>query len=113
MYKILVLFLMCLVWPSVYAAKMHDPTRPFGVDPVSELLPSGVQVTSIIIGKGRAVAVIGGRHLKIGDSLLGAKVVDIKPYAVYLKGASGIFTVPILSNSIKKLSANQGNSNND
>ena len=102
MYKILLACICCFVAANSYAANPHDPTRPYGMNVISELLPPGVRVSSILISKDRKVAVIGGRYVTVGETLLGAKVVDIQPYAVYLQGPPGIFTIPILSDAIKQ-----------
>ena len=102
--SILTMFL--LTW-GVAQAQLDDPTRPPGhrlVLPGGEQAAAGMRfsLSSVRISSIRRSAIINDRSVETGDVINGAKVVAIYPAAVKLKKQGKIFTVRLVSNSIKK-----------
>lgn len=89
-------------------AQLDDPTRPPGYQLV---LPGGKKaatqtrylLSSVQISKMRRSAVINDRRVEIGDSVSGAKVMDIYPASVKLEKQGKVFTVRLLSQVVKKV----------
>lgn len=74
------------------AETLSDPTRPLDSAPAvgssattAAAAPSGPVLQSTLISPLRRSAVISGRTVKIGDTVDGAKVVDIQSYEVRLR----------------------------
>lgn len=87
-------------------AQLDDPTRPPGHRLV---LPGGSKVTtmhfslsSVRISSLRRSAVVNDRSVEQGDIVNGAKVVAIYPSAVKLKKQGKIFTIILVSHTVKK-----------
>lgn len=94
----------------VYAA-LRDPTRP---PDYIESQTSGeggkeaaesLELTQVIYSKDRKIAVIGGQAVKIGDEVMGDKVIDIGPNTVQLMGPDGKITLFLLDKSVKQLTS--------
>ena len=84
---------------AVYANKeiyqLPDPTRPQNIAPkYSSGQVRGKQATtpwtleSTLISENRRAAVINGRTYQIGESVRGAKIIAIEPYAIVLEKGS-------------------------
>lgn len=77
-----------LAWTSLHAQTLSDPTRPpqGGGANLSgmESPTTSSRVQSIIIGKGRAEALVDGRVVRPGDRVDGGQVVKISETEVVL-----------------------------
>lgn len=99
-----IFFFLTVLVTSAYA-ELKDPTRPASY--VAELqgtakkIKAGVQVSSIIIGKERRIAVIDGQAVQKGDDIHGMKVLAIKPSEVLLKSNNKELQVSLLPNKVK------------
>ena len=101
---ILPMFLLTLVAAQ---AQLDDPTRPPGhrlVLPSGERAATGIRfsLSSVRISSSRRSAIVNDRSVETGDVINGAKVVAIYPAAVKLKKQGKVFTVRLVSTSIKK-----------
>ena len=92
--------------PVAVQAQLDDPTRPPGH---RLFLPGGIKATtihfslsSVRISSTRRSAVVNDRSVEQGDIVNGAKVVAIYPSAVKLKKQGKIFTVRLVSHTVKK-----------
>lgn len=83
------------------AETLPDPTRPpaFLFAPVdgeaAEKASGGFQLQSVLIGPGRRSAIIGGRHLSVGDRLGEFTLVRVGDTEVVLKGPEGSRTLKL------------------
>jgi len=99
--------LMILASPSF--ADLHDPTRPpeFLLNESGSASTSGKKtesasatgfvLMSTMISDKRTAAVINGEVVSKGDKVGDMNVVDIKPYKVLLKGASGRMILTLIN----------------
>lgn len=71
--------------PAYSAAEtaLFDPTQP--LSPTVRAPRRSLVLESTFVSSGRKLAIINGRLLAVGDSIQGAKVIDIKPYEVSLR----------------------------
>lgn len=86
------------------SAVVHDPTRPVNVSASStSQIPIGVyELQSIIIGKGRRLALINDKFVGVGDTVGGAKVVNIDRNSVVISEAGQRRTIQLFDRSIWK-----------
>lgn len=103
---IILLYMMICMAPA--SAEMKDPTRPVSFSPELEAVQQGtgasggsMQVSSIIIGKERRVAIINGQSVQKGDAIHGMKVLAIKPSEVLLKSDNKELQVSLLPKKVK------------
>ncbi len=86
-------------------AELGDPTRPPDLDVGSfETFLSGdvpIEVTSILIAPERQIAIVNGLAVAVGDSVAGARVLEILPHAVWLETSEGEIEVPISASPVK------------
>lgn len=93
--------------PTIVQAQLDDPTRPPGyrlVLPGGKTAASATRytVTSIRISASRRVAIVNDKSVEQGDSVNGAKVVEINPSDVKLKKKGKLFSVKLVSQVVKK-----------
>ena len=85
--------------PTISAAELRDPTRPMdfsdldgvpGVDgtPTSTAHARFV-LQSILVSPTRRIAIVNGESLQKGDQIGSARVVEIEPWFVQLRGSEG------------------------
>lgn len=84
--------------------QLRDPTRPpdaMAADSDGEIGHFRLDMVMRPV-KGKALAVINGQQLKLGEEIDGVKVVDIRDGSVTLRGADGKETVT-LSPGVEKI----------
>ena len=90
--------LLCAAWLALdAAAQVPDPTQP----PSSSVLENGPptdaeqgvpgqgRLTAIVVSPTRRVAVIDGVPVRVGDEVGTARVIEIGPLSVRLRGSDG------------------------
>lgn len=94
--KILLVGFALLPW--LVLAKPRDPTQPSTM-----VIEAGgsQQLTAIIVSPQRKIAVINDEIVKIGDIVLGKKVIAIEPSSVILEDAEGRTVLSVYDLSIK------------
>lgn len=91
------------------AENLPDPTRPpaFLFAPAdgegTEKSGGGFQLQSVLIGSGRRSAIIGGRHLLVGDRLGEFTLVRIADAEVVLRGPDGSRTLKLFPGVDKRV----------
>lgn len=98
-FKIFIL-LIVLMQNATYA-ELRDPTRPPGYLAGDANFISAWQLDAVIIAPDRAVAIINGEPIKLGEQIKGNRLIKISPYSVQLEGADGKMTLFLLENSLK------------
>ncbi|MEW5862121.1 MAG: hypothetical protein AB1773_00800 [Pseudomonadota bacterium] len=102
----LILALGCLaLGVGARAAPLGDPTRPPEVQ--AEVVGAGAagagRVETILIAPDRRLAVIGGRIVRVGDEIGGARVVRIREGGVTLRRDGVTEELPLFQGVEKKL----------
>lgn len=100
-----------LAGAGVGAETLPDPTRPpaFLFAPVdsdaaaTERSKAGLVLQSVLIAPGRRTAIIGGRHLAIGDRLGDLTLVRVEETEVLLRGPEGSRTLRLFPDADKRL----------
>lgn len=92
---------------SSVAAQFDDPMRPpgyriFKPGQKSVSLARRYTLSFVRISSSRRSAIINDRLVEIGNRVSGARVIAIYPSSVKLKKKGKVFTIKILSKSIKK-----------
>lgn len=78
----------------------RDPTRPFS----GKVLVSGrLDLKSILIGKGRRIALINDTFVKEGEQVGTAKIIAIHPDSVVLIDSGRTETLYLFANDIRKV----------
>ena len=84
--------LIAMLASPMYSQELRDPTRP-GWSPPSKSdsadKPAPAQLTAILIGEHKRLALFGNRYLGIGDSVAGAKLIRIDFDYIVLRDNSG------------------------
>ncbi len=91
---------------SVQAASREDPLRPpdYSKSPVMpKTMNKTWYVNEILASEGRRLAIVNNRMVKAGDSVDGAKVLDISPDRVTLKYENRIIYSPLNLVPVKRL----------
>ena len=100
-----ILFLCLTIFATPLFAELSDPTRPASYIPeiqgAEKRAKGGVQVSSIIIGKERRVAIIDGQAVQKGDAIHGMKVLAIRPSEVLLRVNNKELQVSLLPGKVK------------
>ncbi|RJG07982.1 MSHA biogenesis protein MshK [Noviherbaspirillum cavernae] len=90
---------------------MADPTRPPGaLDSAYGAVDAGPVLQSVLIGPGRAEAIISGRTVRLGEQFGDARVIKITDAEVVLRNGSEVQTLKLFP-SIEKLPASSRVSN--
>jgi MSHA biogenesis protein MshK len=109
-----------LVGAGAAAETLPDPTRPpaflfvpaDGETAASESARGGLVLQSVLIGPDRRTAIIGGRHLDVGDRVGEFTLVKVDATQVLLKGPEGSRTLRLFPDVDKRLAqAAEGRSN--
>jgi len=110
-----------LAGAGVGAETLPDPTRPpaFLFAPIdgeaaaTEGAKGGLVLQSVLIAPGRRTAIIGGRHVTIGERVGDFTLVRVDETEVLLRGPEGSRTLKLFPDSEKRLAgaaaATQGN----
>lgn len=107
--QVCLLMIACFVTnaANAYVVKMGDPLRPPEYKVVKPSASHGVQkitwaVNEILFSSERRVAIVNNVAVVIGDSINGARVVDIKPGHVVLEYKDKIIKPRLKTLSVKK-----------
>jgi hypothetical protein len=103
MIKNILLVLSMLIILPLYAA-LRDPTRPETLTTTSPVTATVFDLSAIIYSNERKIAVINGLRKRVGDEILGSKIIAIKESTVQLDGPSGKITLFLVDKSVKHLS---------
>ncbi len=99
--RLLITWLVLGMFPTIAAAELRDPTRPmdfleFGEVPglgVTDTTPStahrGFVLQSILVSPTRRIAIVNGERVQKGDQIGSARVLEIEPWFVQLRGREG------------------------
>jgi len=94
------LLLLCLSAPG--AAALEDPMRPPRGATVSDDKPTiPFVLSSTLIARERRSAVINSRNVGVGDSVDGARVLEIQPAQVRLQHQGRQLTLQLLPVTVK------------
>ncbi len=97
----------CFAWGSAASQVLRDPTEPpWGAQAGQGAVPSGTSsaLQSVIVSKGRKLALIDGRLYQTGDKVGEATVTSISGNEVTLRGPEGITVLKLVA-SLKKPAA--------
>lgn len=103
----LALTLLLLAAAQAPAEQLHDPMRPPGKEMTSggkggsQAVASRYRLDSVIIAPNRRQAIINGKRLTLGESIGGAKLIDIQTTQVTLLVAGKPHVLTLLPLSIK------------
>jgi MSHA biogenesis protein MshK len=103
-------FLIALAAPLAGAQQLRDPTRPPNVlasDVEADVEVRSSQLQSVLISRGRKLAVINGQTVPLGGSIGDAKLVRITETAVVLQRGEETETLRMFEGTEKKSSARQ------
>lgn len=106
MFKNIIALCVLILIPLQYALgdnlnNLHDPTRPANALTPIKKSAGNLKVDAIFLGKEKNTVIIGGQALTIGDIIMGAKIVAIKPDCLILADNKGEFTVKTTQIDIK------------
>ena len=80
---------------QVFAAEMRDPMRPMGMPAVTRPAPVySLKLEGVIAGEKR-VAIVNGRLVRAGDSVAGAKIIEVLAHGVRYERAGKIQTLTL------------------
>ena len=95
--------LLLMISPSVHA-QLDDPTRPANIANTTSSateVTSSWDLSSILVSPQRRVAIINGKTMKLGETLVGAKVLMINETSVKLKYRGEIIVLKLFPDSVK------------
>jgi MSHA biogenesis protein MshK len=82
-----------------FAQQLRDPTRPPGVGAsragFAEAVPSDLVLQTVLVSPERRNAIVNGRLLRVGDSISGMRVIEIRESAVVLRGPGELRTLSL------------------
>ncbi|MFP4609835.1 MAG: hypothetical protein ACLFQT_02340 [Thiohalophilus sp.] len=85
------------------AAQLDDPTRPPGHRlPGSKQSAPSWYVNTIKISEQERIAIVNGRRVQVGDSVGGARVLDIQPGYVRLRYQQEEIAIRLVPGTIRK-----------
>lgn len=90
---------------SLQAMALEDPMRPPHSAAVTGAAPRAATqfvLSSTLIARERRSAVINGRSVSVGDSVDGARVIEIQPTQVRLQHQGRQLTLQLLPVAVKK-----------
>ncbi len=98
-HRLLIAWLVLGMFPTISAAELRDPTRPMdfselegglGLDgaPTSTAHAAFV-LQSILVSPTRRIAIVNGERVQKGDQIGSARVLEIQPWFVQLRGSEG------------------------
>jgi len=96
--------ILALVLLAQNAAALDDPMRPPGGAAVTGTAPAAprFELSSTLIARDRRSAVINGRRVGVGDSVDGARVIEILPAQVRLQHQGRQLTLQLLPVAVKQ-----------
>jgi hypothetical protein len=103
MYNLIIILIM-LVCRVVLAADtnvvLRDPTQPPGVVSYGVYVDD-IRIDAIFYSKNvkNSSVIIGGRRLGVGDKIMAATIVEIKPYEIKLRDDKGGEFIATMTNS--------------
>jgi len=109
-HNILIVFAFFIISSSTLASnpeiKLADPTRPPNTkSSIIKQRPSPRWIlSSTLIANNRRHAVINGRIVRIGQTILQAKIISIQPTSVWFVLRKKRFRIKMLANNIKDFS---------
>jgi MSHA biogenesis protein MshK len=84
---------------SVSAETLTDPTRPPAeLNPVmasSQIASAGPTLQSVLVSRGRRIAIISGKEVRVNDKFGEAKVVKITDMEVVLRSGKNVQTLKL------------------
>lgn len=115
--------ILCFLPATVWGAEQElpDPTKPFGFDIEPELIiqqPTDRQknvtwqLTGIRIAKSDRSAILNGRVVRVGDSVNGARVLEIEPAWVVIEHEKKRIRLELLDYDIKQNNRAMAQNNN-
>lgn len=96
--------------PALPAApQVPDPTQPPSSGALEDIplpgtdavAPGPGRLTAIVVSPTRRVAVIDGTPVRVGDEVGGARVIEIEPLSVRLRGPEGEVVLSIAGAPVK------------
>ncbi|VAX07863.1 hypothetical protein MNBD_GAMMA25-1128 [hydrothermal vent metagenome] len=110
----LLLWLMLNVF-SAQAEVLDDPMRPPGYVQAGigtkVSVKKGWHLSAIRIDAENRIAIINGRTVAVGEWVNKARLIEVLPQKVKLKGSQGLFSVRLVKAQVKKNSASQSKTN--
>lgn len=109
--RVLCAAILLLAVPTfVQAQALADPTKRTSVRRASTSVPAPTRWTlqSTLVAADRRVAVIDGQTVGVGDTVRGARVLQITPYAVRLQTADGTIELTMTTGDDPKRAAHGG-----
>lgn len=96
----------CLLPVILHAGALIDPTRPAGLEhaPPKRTQPArhGWRLDSTLVAPDRRVAVINGQHVSEGETVDGARVIEIRQLDVLIQGAGRRMTLQLLPDIVQQ-----------
>ena len=93
-----------LLFASLLQAQLDDPTLPPNVGSIVSKKAeeeTGWKLTSVLISSQRSIAIINGQHVKVGDTLAGARVQSINETGVKLRYRGEIVRLELYPVTVK------------
>ncbi len=97
--RLLITWLVLGMFPTIAAAELRDPTRPmdfFELEGVPGLEGTATSTAhaafvlqSILVSPTRRIAIVNGERVQKGDQIGSARVLEIEPWFVQLRGREG------------------------
>ena len=91
--------------PALAATEvLPDPTRPpTSIDGTASAVSSGPALQSVLVSRGRTIAIISGRTVKVGDRFGDAIVVKITEGEVLLRSGKQVQTLKLFPGPEKRV----------
>jgi MSHA biogenesis protein MshK len=83
------------------AETLRDPTRPFVAQSPAQIVNARFSVNAIFVSDDRRIAVVNGQRVKPGDTVGGAKVVEISGDEVRLVYDGKTISVRLASSGLR------------
>lgn len=104
--RYLLAFWACLLPVMLHAGALVDPTRPAGAAYApaarAQTARHGWRLDSTLVAPDRRVAVINGRHVSEGESVDGARVIEIRPLNVLIQAPGRRMTLQLLPDIVQQ-----------
>ena len=106
------LLLLSILMPAAFAESFSDPTRPpatLGIAESGEASTKapGPVLQSVLISKGRKVAVISGQTVRLGGKFGESRLVSITESEVELKSGKDVQTLKLFPDVEKRLASSR------
>lgn len=90
-------------FPVIAKEVVADPTRPSSFHSVSTVAKPKYRLESVMVGKGRKIAIINGLSFVVGDRTALGKIVSISKNSVEIRGNKRI-VLKLLGQNVKQIS---------